>query len=186
MRILAGLSGSLLVLALAVTGCGDDGGGDEGGGEDAKGTPSASPGAKSADAGVDVCKLLTPRDLEASFGRPFGDGKPAHQEDSGADQCVWTSTGAASGATFSITVLSQGRLAGAFKSNGASVAELFKQTKLAYPNAKAVKLGDEAFASVSELQVLERDTWYSLSFHGGGGNAVGGLKELARRVVGRR
>ncbi|MEU7003588.1 hypothetical protein [Nonomuraea sp. NPDC046570] len=180
MRFLTGLSGSLLVFALTVTGCGGDGAG-----KDAKDTPSASPGDKSADAGEDVCKLLTPGDLKATFGSPFGDGKLTHQEDTGADQCVWTSAGAASGATFSITVLSQDRLAGVFKSNGTSVTELFEQTKLAYPNAEAVDLGDEAFAAVSEVQVLDRDTWYSLSFHGAGDGAVDGLKKLATQVVGR-
>ncbi|MEU5863254.1 DUF3558 family protein [Nonomuraea sp. NPDC047529] len=182
MRILAGVSGSLLVLALAVTGCGGDGDGEE-----AKGAPSASPvgtsKSRSADAGADACKLMTAGDLEAAFGGPFGDGKPAHQEDTGADQCVWTSAGAASGSTFSITVLHQDRLAGVFKSNGMSVADLFEQAKLAYPKAEAVDLGDKAFAAVGELQVLDHDTWYSLSFHGAG--SVGGLKKLAARVVGR-
>ncbi|MFI6603649.1 hypothetical protein ACIBHX_46090 [Nonomuraea sp. NPDC050536] len=178
MRILTGVSGSLLVLALAVTGCGGDG-------KEAKGASSASPvgTSKSADAGADACKLVAAGDLEAAFGSPFGGGKPAHQEDTGADQCVWTSTGAAPGSTFSITVLRQDRLAGVFKSNGMSVADLFEQAKLAYPKAEAVDLGDKAFAAVGEVQVLDRDTWYSLSFHGAG--SVGGLKKLAARVVGR-
>ncbi|TCO59611.1 hypothetical protein [Actinocrispum wychmicini] len=153
MRILIGLSA--LALALTVTGC----------------------GGKSAEEGVGACKLLTPSDLEATFDSPFRDGKPTHQDDTGADQCVWTS----SGGTFSITVLSQDRLAGAFKSNGMKVADLFEQAKLAYPNAKAIDLGDKAFASVSEVQVLDRDTWYSLSFHGAG--TVEKLTELATRVV---
>ncbi|MGW0810651.1 DUF3558 family protein [Nonomuraea sp. NPDC002799] len=183
MRILTCLSGSLLVLALTVTGCG--GGGDAG--ENAKDTSPATPSGKPAAAGVDVCELLTPGGLEAAFGSPFGDGELTHQEDTGADVCAWTSTDAASEATFSITVLTQDRLAGAFKSNGSRVAELFEQTKLAYPNAKAVELGDEAFASAGEVQVLDRDTWYSLSFHraGAGDGAVEGLKKLATQVIGR-
>ncbi|MFI6503944.1 hypothetical protein [Nonomuraea typhae] len=157
MRILTGLSGSLLVLALTLTGC----------------------------ASKDACTLLAAGDLEAAFGRPFGDGKPTHQEDTGADQCAWTSTDAAPGVTFSITVLSQDRLAGAFKTSGMTLAELFEQSKLAYPNAEAVDLGDAAYAAVGEVQVLDGGAWYSLSVHGAGDGAVGGLKELAERVAGR-
>lgn len=177
MRILAGLSGSLLVLALAATGCGSDEPDKES--DDPASAASGDPGAT-----VDVCTLLTPADLEAKFGSQFDDGEVTHEEGTGADQCVWTSTATGSAETFSFTVLSQDGLAGELEASGMTVAELFERTKLAYPNAEPLELGDESYISVKEVQVLAGDTWYSLSFHGTSGTAVDGLKELAAQVVG--
>jgi len=175
MRIRTGLPGALLVLALVLSGCG---GNDSAGAT--KATPSASAGGKSEG----VCKLLTPAELEAKFGTAFGDGVPTHQE-TGADLCTWTSANASPAKTFSITVLRQDSLDGALKSSGQTVAELFEQTKAAYPKAVSVDLGDQAYASPSEVQVLDGDTWYSFSaFLGTGSGAIDILKDLAARVVG--
>lgn len=179
MRILTGLSGSLLALALVLTGCGSDDSEKE-----PKDSSSASNGDKSEDVNVDACKLLAAADLEEQFGSPFGDGDLTHQEETGGDQCVWTSTEAGSAETFSIIVLRQDGLGGVLETSGMSLAELFEQTKLAYPNAEAIDLGDEAYISVHEVQVLDGDTWYSLSFHGTSDTAVDGLKALAAQVAG--
>lgn len=181
MRILTGLSGSMLVLALAVTGCGSDSD------KEPQGTSSSDPsGAATAGVITDACKLVTPGNLEATFGSPFGDGKLAHQTDSGADQCVWTSTGSAAEQTFSVIVLRQAGVDEAFGSGGLTVAQLFEQTKAAYPNAEPVELGDEAYASVTEVQVLANATWYSFSLYGGSDSdsALDGVKGLAAQVVG--
>jgi hypothetical protein len=170
MRILTGL----LVLALAVTGCGSDDPEPQG----------ATYGDKAEGVKVDACKLLTPADLEAAFGSPFGDGELSHKE-SGADQCAWTSTDAAQAKTFSIAVLREDGLDETHKSAGQSLADVFKQTKAAYPNAEPVNLGDEAYAAVSEVQVLDADTWYSFTAYLGAGiDPLGGLKKLATQVVG--
>jgi hypothetical protein len=175
MRIRSGLPGALLVLALGLSGCG---GNDSAGAT--KATPSASAGGKSTGA----CTLLTVAELQAKFGSAFGDGVPTHQE-TGADLCVWTSTNASPAKTFSITVLRQDGLDGDLKSSGLRVPELFEQTKAAYPKAKPLDLGDEAYASPSEVQVLDGDTWYSFSaFLGTGSDAVAVLKDLAAQVVG--
>jgi hypothetical protein len=180
MRILTGLAGSLMVLALAVTGCGSDDADKE-----PNGGASPSTGDKSAGVIVDACKLLTPADLKEKFGSPFGGGELTHQEDSGADQCVWTSADDSPAKTFSATVLRQDGLDDAFGAGGLAIAQLFEQTKAAYPNAEAVDLGDEAYVAVTEVQVLDGGTWYSFSIHGAGDGAVEGVKELAAQVVGR-
>lgn len=177
MKTVAGLCGTLVVLTLVLGGCGDSG-------EAAQGTPSATVADKSSAATVDVCKLLTPGGLEQQFGISFGDGVPAHQEETGSDQCVWTSSGGSPATTFSVTVLRQDGLRGDLKSSGMTLAQLFEQTKGAYPKAKAIDLGDQAYIAAREVQVLAGDTWYSFSFHGPDDTGVDGLKALAAQVVG--
>jgi len=177
MRTAAGVSGSLLVLVLALSGCGNSG-------EAAKGTPSATIENKSSAATVDACKLLTPGGLEQQFGISFGDGAATHQEETGSDQCVWTSSSGTPATTFSLTVLRQDGLRGDLKSSGMTLAQLFEQTKGAYPKAKAIDLGDQAYIAAREVQVLAGDTWYSFSFHGPDDTGVDGLKAVAAQVVG--
>jgi hypothetical protein len=177
MRTVAVASGSLLVLGLALSGCGNSD-------EAAKSTPSATIANKSSAATVDACKLLTPGGLEQRFGVSFGDGALTHQEETGSDQCVWTSSGGASTTTFSLTVLRQDGLRGDLKSSGMTLAQLFEQTKGAYPKAKPIDLGDQAYIAAREVQVLAGDTWYSFSFHGPDDTGVDGLKAVAAQVVG--
>jgi len=175
MRIRTGLSGAFVVLALVLAGCGS---GDSDAA--AKGAPSASKAGKSEGA----CALLTPAEVGAKFGSTFGDGVPTRQE-TGADVCVWTSTSGTPAKTFSITVLRQGNVEGALKSSGLQVPELFAQAKAAYPKAEKIDLGDAAYATAGEVQVLDGDTWYSFSAYlGAGRTAVDGLKQLATQVVG--
>lgn len=160
MRMLTGLP--LLVLALAVTGCGDDGEKESAG----------------------VCALVPGAEMEKAFGSPFGQGKLTHEDSTGADQCSWTSSGSAS-KTFAVTVLRQDGLEGDFAAGGRTVAQLFEQAKAAYPNAKPLQLGDESYAAVSEVQVLDGDTWYSFTAYlGAGADPIDALTTLAARVVG--
>lgn len=180
MRFIAGLSGSLLVLALAVTGCGS---GDPD--KKSKDASSGSSGDKAEGVTVDACALLTPADLETTFGGPFDDGELTHQEETGADQCHWTSADGPEEMTFSIAVVSRAGLGGDLESSGMTVAELFEQAKTAYPNAVAMDLGDQSYAAVSEVQVLDGDRWYSFTAYlGAGADPLDGLKELAAHVVG--
>lgn len=177
MRTVAAVPGSLLVLGLALSGCGNSD-------EAANSTPSAPVANTSGAATVDACKLLTPGGLEQRFGVSFGAGALTHQEETGSDQCVWTSSGGASTTTFSLTVLRQDGLRGDLKSSGMTLAQLFEQTKGAYPKAKPIDLGDQAYIAAREVQVLAGDTWYSFSFHGPDGTGVDGLKAVAAQVVG--
>jgi hypothetical protein len=182
MRITTGITGSFFVLALALTGCGGDG-------DDKKTTGSSSTKDDNSDASssepLDVCKLITTADLQKQFGSPFDEGELTHQEQTGGDQCVWTNSDAPPVKTFSITVLRQDALGGAIKKSGLSVEELFDQTKAAYPDAQDYDLGDKAFISGSEIQVLEGETSYSFStFLGTSDTAITGLKALAAQVVG--
>ncbi|MEV0800419.1 hypothetical protein AB0I34_22185 [Kribbella sp. NPDC050281] len=175
MRTVAGVSGSLLVLVLALSGCGNSG-------EAAKGTPSAT--IENTSGAADACQLLTPGGLEQQFGIAFGAGAATHQEETGSDQCVWTSSGGTPATTFSLTVLRQDGLRGDLKSSGMTLAQLFEQTKGAYPKAKVIDLGDQAYIAAREVQVLAGDTWYSFSFHGPDDTGVDGLKAVAAQVVG--
>lgn len=175
MRIVTGLSGSLFVLALALTGCGSDSD------KESNDSPSTSSGAEP----LDTCTLLTAADLQKVFASPFDDGELTHQEQTGGDQCVWTNKDAPPVKTFSITVLRQDALGGAFKSAGVKVSELHQQGKDLMPDAEEIDLGDDAYLAGTTLAVLDGDTQYSFStFLGTSDEALAGLKALAAQVVG--
>lgn len=178
MRIRTGVSGSLLVL-LTLTGCGSDEPDME-----SKDSSSAPSDDRGEGAIVDVCTLLSAADLDATFGSSFDEGELIHHEETGADQCLWTSTDTPSPEIFSVTVLRQDGLEGTLETSGMSLADLFERAKMAYPNAEDVDLGDEAYAAVSEVQVLAGDTWYSFTAYlGAGGDPLDELEELAAQVV---
>lgn len=186
MRITTGLTGALLVLALAASGCG--GSGTKAQGSTGSGKPSpartSSPTAQ-ATGPLDVCALLTPADLQRAFAAAFDAGAPSHQDQTGADQCVWTGTDAPPVRTFSVTVLRQGSIAGALKDSGMGVQELHASAKAALGNVEKVDLGDDAYLSGTTLAVLKGDTEYTFSTaFGTGAQAVSGMKELAAKVVG--
>lgn len=184
MRIRTGVSGSLLVLALAIAGCGGDEPDQES--KDTSSAPSDAPSDDPAEgATVDACTLVTSADLEETFDSSFDGGELTHHAETGADQCLWTTTDTASPETFAVTVLREDGLDGTLETSGMSLAELFEQAKSAYPNAEAVDLGDAAYAAVSEVQVLDGDTWYSFTAYlGAGGEPLDELEELAAQVVG--
>lgn len=185
MRIASGVSATLAVAALLLSGCGSD---DD---KSADGAPSSGPAAEESNSSgaaagpLDACTLLTPADLKQAFGSPFNEGDLTHQDQTGGDQCVWTNEDAPPVKTFSITVLRQGSLEGAIKSSGLSVSELHAQTKAVYPDAVPIDLGDDAYLAETELAVLKGDTLYTFStFLGTSDTAISGLKALAAQVVG--
>lgn len=184
MRIWAGLTGVLCGLALAVSACGGDPGATPGASK--RSTASPSQAATSTVSGpLDVCGLLTPADLEQAFGNPFGAGEGSHQDQTGADQCVWTNTDAPPVRTFSVTVLRQGSISGALKDSGMGVKELHESAKAALGNVESVDLGDDAYLAGSTLAVLEGDTEYTFSTaFGDSAEAVSGMEALAAKMLG--
>lgn len=186
MRITTGLAGALVVLALAASGCGGSGTKAQGATGSGKSSPSRTSSPTAAATGpLDVCALLTPADLQRAFAAAFDTGAPSHQGQTGADQCVWTSTDAPPVRTFSVTVLRQGSIAGALKDSGMGVKELHASAKAALGNVEKVDLGDDAYLSGTTLAVLKGDTEYTFSTaFGAGAQAVSGTKELAAKVVG--
>jgi len=186
MRISTGLSGSLLVLALAVTGCGGSDDKDKGSTDKSTTSDNGDDKDTSSSEPLDVCALITTADLQKQFGSPFDEGELTHQEQTGGDQCVWSNSDAPPVKTFSITVMRADSLEGAIAASGISLEELYEQTKDAYPDAEEIDgLGDDAFISGSEIQVLDGDTTYAFStFLGTSDTAITGLKALAAQVVG--
>lgn len=186
MRITTGLAGTLLVLSLATSGCGGSGSKSQG----PTGGPTPSPSRTSsptagATGPLDVCALLAPADLQRAFASPFDSGAPSHQDQTGADQCVWTNTDVPPVKTFSVTVLRQGSIAGALKDSGMGVKELHASAKAALGNVEKVDLGDDAYLSGTTLAVLKGDTEYTFSTaFGSSDQAVSGLEALAAKVVG--
>jgi hypothetical protein len=190
MRIGPGLAGVLGVLVLAVSACG----GDSGASADASqnptsegpatepGSPSAS-GAATSSGPLDVCSLLTPDDLQQAFGSSFGAGERSHQDQTGADQCVWSSTSGPPVRTFSITVLRQGSIAGALEDSGMGVKELHASARAAMGPVEQVDLGEDAYRSGGTLAVLDGDSEYTFS-DSAGSDAVAGIEAVAREVVG--
>lgn len=188
MQIGAGVAGVLCGLALAVSACGGDGGAlpaaSTAGTSASSTSPSSSPTA-GATGPLDVCALLTPADLQQAFGSPFGAGEGNHQDQTGADQCVWTNTDVPPVGTFSVTVLRQGAIAGALANSGLGVKELHASARAALGGVTEVDLGDDAYLSGSTLAVLKGDTEYTFSSaFGGSAAAVRGLEALAAKVVG--
>jgi hypothetical protein len=193
MRITTGLCGSLLVLALSVSGCGggsDAKSGDAstakpGGGSSTAASDKPSGGESTATGALDVCTLLTAADLQKAFGSPFDGGDATHQDQTGADQCVWVNTDAPPIKAFSLTVLRQGAIAGALKEGGVTVTSLHASAKAAFGDAVAVDLGDDAYLSGTTLAVLDGDTEYTFNTgFGTSDQAISGMKSLAAQVVG--
>jgi hypothetical protein len=175
------------VLALAVSACGGDPGASAAASQ-GPATESLSPslsGGATFSGPIDVCGLLTPADLRQAFGSPFGVGEGNHQDQTGADQCVWTNTDVPPVRTFSITVLRQGSIAGALEDSGMGVKELHASARAALGDVTTVDLGDDAYLSGTTLAVLKGDTEYTFSSaFGDSAEAVSGMKELAAKVVG--
>ena len=211
MRLTRGVSGSVLVLLLALSGCGGDGSDDDkadsddtsasaSGGTsidadaedpadpDAEGDDGAEGGEGSGDEvrgdQVDVCDLVSPADLEAAFGSPFGEGEFTHQEQTGGDQCVWSSDTRPI-KLFSATILREGHLEGALGEAGASVQQLHKDSRALVPDAEDVDLGDDAYLWGTTLSVLDGDTSYTFTTTSrGSAEAIAAMKTLAEQIVG--
>jgi hypothetical protein len=191
MKIRTGLLGALLVLGLVVTGCGGD---DSDKKSDSTSTTEPSDSADSGDDSgddasssgpLDVCGLLTTADLQREFGSPFGEGELTHQDETGADQCVWTNTDVPPVKTFSLTVLRQGALGGSFKAADVKVEKLHADSKAAFPDAEELDLGDDSYISGTTLAVLKGDTEYTFNtVFGTSATAIEGMKKLAAQVVG--
>ena len=137
------------------------------------------------DAALDVCGLLSPDDLEGVFASPFDEGEATHQEEIGADQCVWSNTDAPPVKIFSLAVYRDGHLADALADSGITVESLYEDTKALMTDIEEVDLGDDAYLSGSTLAVLDGDTSYSFStVNGTSDEAIEGMKTLAEQVVG--
>ena len=186
MRISSVISGSTLVLLLALAGCGgDDSGGGSDGGDSSDKEQSSDSGDSGSGEKVDVCGLLSASDLEAAFGSPFDDGEATHLEQTGGDQCVWGNTDAPPVKVFSLTVMREGELSDMFEEAGVTVESLHDETRAAMPDAEDIDLGDDAYLSGSTLAVLDGDTSYSFSTTTGtSAEAIEGMKSLAEQVVG--
>lgn len=195
MRLSTAISAPLLVLALALAGCGgDDSDDDDSTADDAPSSQAPDDETDEPDVEepedegpdqVDACALISPADLEAAFGSPFDEGEFTHQEQTGGDQCVWTNTDVPPVKVFSITVLREGHLSDAFEDSGVSVPKLHEDTKALSPEAEDVDLGDDAYIFGTTLNVLAGDTSYSFTTSNGDSpEAIEGMKTLAAQVVG--
>jgi hypothetical protein len=179
---IADLRGGLRLEVVGPHGCGgDDSEGDAGPDEtsDAPSPDSEEP------TELDVCGLLSAADLKAALSSPFDDGDPTHQEETGADQCVWSNTDAPPVKVFSVTVLREGHLSEAFEEGGVTVASLHEDTKAAMSDVEELDLGDDSYLSGTTLVVLDGDAEYTFTtVFGDSSEAIAGLKRLAKRVVG--
>jgi len=171
MRITTALSGSLLVLTLALAGCGDDHSGADDALED--------------DGPADVCALITTADLEEAFGAPFDEGELSHEDETGGDQCVWGIADAVPGRGLSIVLLRDGHLSAAFAEGGDTVKDLYEDSKESSTDAEEVDLGDDAYLSGTELAVLDGENYWRFNTSTATSpDAIDGMTSLAEKVVG--
>jgi hypothetical protein len=197
MRLTSAISTPLLVLTLALAGCGgDDSGDDDSTADDA---PSSQAPDDETDAPdepdepeddgpeqVDVCELITTADLEAAFGSPFDEGEFTHQEQTGGDQCVWGNTDAPPVKIFSVTVIRDGHLSEGFEAAGVTAKSLHEDTKALTPDTEAVDgLGDDAYLAGTQLAVLDGGSYWTFSTTTGTSpEALAGMKSLAEKILG--
>jgi hypothetical protein len=198
MRITSAISAPLLVLTLALAGCGGDDSDDDSNDADDNTSVSESdetePGDDSeepdsgdgGDEQVDVCALITTADLEEAFGSPFAEGEFTHQEQTGGDQCVWSNTDAPPVKVFSVTVIRDGHLSEGFEGAGVTAESLHEDTKELTPNTEAVDgLGDYAFLAGTQLAVLDGGSYWTFSTTTGDSpEAIAGMKSLAEQIIG--
>ncbi len=206
MRFSSGVSGAILILALALSGCGGDDSdddqadsddsnvsiseGDETSGEPGEaGESGESSSEESPGSGVpegdqvDVCALVTPADLDAAFGSTFDKGEFVHQEQTGGDQCVWSNTDAPPARLFSVTVLRDEHLGGVFEDSGVTVQQLHADSRDLTPDAEDIDLGDDAYLWGGTLSVLDGDTSYTFTTTDIR-RGIEGMLTLAEQVVG--
>jgi hypothetical protein len=196
MRLTSAISAPLLVLTLALAGCGgDDSGDDDSTADDA---PSSQAPDDETDAPdepdepddgpeqVEVCELITTADLEEAFGSPFDEGEFTHQEQTGGDQCVWGNTDAPPVKVFSVTVLRDGHLSEGFEGAGVTAESLHEDTKALTPDTEPVDgLGDDAYLAGTQLAVLDGGSYWTFSTTTGDSpEAIAGMKSLAEKILG--
>jgi len=197
MRLSTAISAPLLVLTLALAGCGgDDSDDDDSSAGDAPSsqapddeTEEPEDSEEPEDEGpeqVDVCGLITTADLEAAFGSPFDEGEFTHQEQTGGDQCVWNNSDAPPVKVFSVTVLRDGHLSEGFEGAGVTAESLHEDTKALTPDAEAVDgLGDDAYLAGTQLAVLDGGSFWTFStVTGDSPEAIAGMQSLAEKIIG--
>ena len=187
MRITTALSGLLLALGLALTGCGGDDPDDTNASDDGSSQDDSSegdePDADDAEE-VDVCALVSTADLESLFGSPFDEGEATHHEQTGGDQCVWSNTDAPPVKVISIALQRDGHFPEGFGGGDYTVQQLHEETKEYATDIEELDLGDDAYLSGSQVAVLDGDSSWSISVTGTSPEAIEGLKKLAEQVVG--
>lgn len=192
MRLTVGISGSLLALTLAVSGCGgddsddkaDDGPSSQQDNDDNDDTDDTEEPEDDGPDQVDVCGLISTADLEAAFGSPFDEGEFTHQEQTGGDQCVWSNSDAPPVKVFSITVLRDGHFSEGFEGAGVTAKSLFEETKEYSPDAEELDLGDDSYLAGTELAVLDGGSYWTFSTTTGTSReAIEGMKTLAAQVI---
>ena len=197
MRLSTAISAPLLVLTLALAGCGGD---DS---EDGDSTADDAPSSQAPDdetdepegseepddegpEQVDVCGLITTADLEEAFGSPFDEGEFTHQDQTGGDQCVWSNSDAPPVKIFSVTVIRDGHLSEGFEAAGVTAESLHEDTKALTPGAEAVEgLGDDAYLAGTQLAVFDGGSYWTFSTTtGDSAEAIAGMQSLAQKIIG--
>ena len=189
MRITTALSGFLLTLGLALTGCSGDDPDDnasDGSSQDDSSEGDDQPDADDADDAeeVDVCAVVSAADLESLFGSPFDEGEATHHEQTGGDQCVWSNTDAPPVKVVSVALQRDGHFPEGFGGGDYTVKQLHEETKEYATDVEELDLGDDAYLSGSQIAVLDGDSSWTISITGTSPEAIDGLKQLAEQVVG--
>jgi hypothetical protein len=153
---------NLTVLAAITAGlvaaCG--GSNDAGGGGDA---PSAATKAvaKHDSEPLDVCALVDRADLDRLFEDTFGEGELVHLEQTGGDQCIWNNGEKLPIKQFSVSIWREEARSENFAGGDVTAAKLWKVQKEYADAPEALDLGDDAYLSGTNLEVLDGKTWTS-------------------------
>jgi hypothetical protein len=189
--VAGGLTALLVVVALAACSGGD-------GGKTASPTPSAtspssaSASSSSADATAlkvtDPCTLLTPEELGAAVGTPFGEGTPRVTDAAIALRtCSFASPGS-TGRILTVEVATDDDLSEELRAAGQTIDKVFAAGRSLAANAGGTDLpgvGDGAYVSPRKAAVLANGTLVVLVAGLDGGDASAPLKTLITTVAGR-
>ncbi len=131
---------------------------------------------------VDPCKVLTSADAEAAAGAPVEAASLRQQgEPLGLTICDYASPTSSSIDGVLLSVVQTQGMAQQLRDRGYDARKLFDDTKAIYPDRQAVAgVGDEAFIHGQDVDVVQGNTQFSLSFGIGTDNVQG---EDAARLV---
>jgi hypothetical protein len=123
--------------------------------------------------GTDVCELIAPSLLQATFGHPYNAGEATHLDEIDSDQCVWTNTDQDTANIFSLTI-----------ANGDDAVTRHDATREYTSAARDVAIGDDAFADGPAIWVRNGEHTYQFMAVGATEPAtLHALAELAKKVV---
>jgi hypothetical protein len=136
------------------------------------------------DGAVDVCALITPDELSATFGQTFDAGAPTHHDGMGGDQCIWNVADPMSVGMVSLTVQRNADLPDELHDNGMDAERLFDETRRTmYADGVDLALGEKSYTSGSTVHVFYDDAIFDFMALGDTPEDIAAIQALATSTI---